>query len=166
MRYGLRIKTLLLVVAGLGLAHGAMAKDAGTLAPADNLKAGQAYLAKVAKQPGVVVLPSGVMYRVVARSPSPGDKPTVADRVTVNYEGKLINGSVFDSSYARHEPVTFPLGQVVPAWQQGLPQMHIGDEIILYVPPSQAYGDRDLSPDIPPNSTLIFRVHLLGIEGK
>ncbi len=152
-------KTLVLALAGMCLAGGAVAQTA-----ADNLKTGKAYLAKVAKQPGVVTLPTGVMYRVISRAPNPGDKPTVADTVTLDYEGKLIDGAVFDSSYARQQSATFPLGQLVPAWKQAIPQMHVGDEIILYTPPSEAYGDRDLSPDIPPNSTLIFRVHLIGIE--
>lgn len=133
---------------------------------AENLKTGEAYLAKVAKQPGVVVLPSGVMYRTVARSLTPGAQPTVADNVTIEYEGKLISGAVFDSSYARHEPANFPLGRLIKAWQVAIPQMHVGDEIILYTPPSQAYGERDLSPDIPPNSTLIFRVHLVAIGAQ
>jgi FKBP-type peptidyl-prolyl cis-trans isomerase len=143
------------------LAGGAMSQTAQ-----DNLKTGADYLAKVARQPGVVVLPSGVMYRVVSRSLAPGGQPSVADTVTVDYEGKLISGSVFDSSYARHEPITFPLAQLVPAWKQAIPQMHVGDEIVLYTPPSQAYGERDLSPDIPPNSTLIFRVRLIGIDQR
>ena len=132
----------------------------------ENLKAGQAYLAKVAKTPGVVRLPSGVMYRVVSRAPAPGAQPTVADTVTIDYEGKLISGQVFDSSYARHEPAALPLDRLVPAWQQVIPLMHVGDEVILYTPPSQAYGDRDLSPDIPPDSTLVFRVHLIGIGAQ
>ena len=129
----------------------------------DNLKAGKAYLAHVAKEPGVVKLPSGVMYRIVSRAPAPGAQPSVADTVTIDYEGKLISGQVFDSSYARHEPAALPLGQLVSAWQQVIPLMHVGDEVILYTPPSEAYGDRDLSPDIPPDSTLVFRVHLIGI---
>lgn len=133
---------------------------------AENLKTGQDYLAKIEKQPGVVKLPSGVMYRTVSRSLTPGQQPTVQDYVTIHYEGKLLNGNVFDSSYARGEPATFPLGRLVPAWQQAIPQMRVGDEIILYTPPSEAYGDRDLSPDIPPNSTLIFRVHLIAIGQK
>jgi FKBP-type peptidyl-prolyl cis-trans isomerase len=129
----------------------------------ENLKIGQEFLAKVEKQPGVIKLPSGVMYRVISRSKTPGAQPSVQDVVTLHYEGKLINGSVFDSSYAHNEPATFPLGRLVPAWQQAIPQMHVGDEIILYTPPSEAYGERDLSPDIPPNSTLIFRVRLFSI---
>ncbi len=130
-----------------------------------NLKAGQKYLASIARQPGVVKLKTGVLYRIVSRSPNPGAQPTVADTVTIDYEGKLITGQVFDSSYARHEPAALPLDRLVPAWQEVIPLMHTGDEVILYTPPSEAYGDRDLSPDIPPNSTLIFRVHLIGIGG-
>ena len=147
----------------LGILTAAAAVPAMAQTAAENLSAGKTYLAKVAKAPGVVVLPSGVMYRIVSRAPNPGAQPTVADNVTIDYEGKLLNGNVFDSSYARHEPANFPLGRLVPAWQQVIPQMHVGDEVILYTPPSEAYGDRDLSPDIPPNSTLIFRVHLIGI---
>ena len=140
--------------------------DAAESVAAQNLKTGADYLAGIAKVPGVVVLPSGVMYKIESRSLEPGAQPTVADNVTINYEGKLIDGKVFDSSFARNEPANFPLGRLVSAWQQVIPLMHVGDEVILYTPPSSAYGERDLSPDIPPNSTLIFRVHLLGIGAK
>jgi FKBP-type peptidyl-prolyl cis-trans isomerase len=132
----------------------------------DNLKIGPDYLANVAKQPGVVTLPSGVMYRLISRTPVQGAQPTVADNVTIHYEGKLINGNVFDSSFERGQPANFPLGRLIPAWKQAIPQMHVGDEILLFTPASQAYGDRDLSPDIPPNSTLIFRVRLYGIGAQ
>jgi peptidylprolyl isomerase/FKBP-type peptidyl-prolyl cis-trans isomerase FklB len=128
-----------------------------------NLQKGQAFLSETAKVPGVSVLPSGVMYKIISRSPNPGAQPTVADNVTINYEGKLLDGSVFDSSFARNEPANFPLGRLIPAWQQVIPLMHVGDEIVLYTPPTSAYGERDLG-EIPPNSTLIFRVHLLGIN--
>ncbi len=131
-----------------------------------NLKTGKEFLTATAKVPGVVALPSGVLYKLVSRAPSPGAQPTVADTVTINYEGKLIGGQVFDSSYARNEPASFPLGRLISAWQQVIPHMHVGDEIVLYTPPTSAYGERDLSPDIPPNSTLIFRVQLLGIAGQ
>ncbi len=161
MRHGwTRVLCLALMLAG-GSAMTAHAQTAD-----DNLKTGQAFLARTAKTPGVVVLPSGVMYRTVSRSPNPGAQPTVDDNVTINYEGKLITGQVFDSSYARNEPANFPLGRLIDAWKQVIPLMHVGDEIILYTPPSAAYGDRDMSPDIPPNSTLIFRVQLLGIGAQ
>lgn len=131
-------------------------------AAAANLKTGEAYLATIAKQPGIVKLPTGVMYKLISRAPTPGPQPTVDDTVTINYEGKLVDGTVFDSSYARHEPATFPLNRLVPAWQQAIPQMHVGDEIMLYVPSSQGYGERDMG-EIPPNSALIFHIQLLGI---
>lgn len=132
---------------------------------AANLVDGEKFLAERAKEPGMVVLPSGVMYKVVSRAASPGAQPKVSDTVTINYEGKLLNGHVFDSSYARNEPATFPLGRLVPAWQEVIPLLKTGDEIILYTPPSQAYGERDAG-DIPPNSTLIFRIQLLGVQRK
>ena len=132
---------------------------------AANLAEGEKFLAERAKEPGMIVLPSGVMYKVVSRASTPGPQPTVSDTVTINYEGKLLNGNVFDSSYARNEPATFPLGRLVPAWQEVIPLLKTGDEIIMYTPPSQAYGERDAG-DIPPNSTLIFRIQLLGVQGK
>jgi FKBP-type peptidyl-prolyl cis-trans isomerase FklB len=132
---------------------------------AANLAEGEKFLAERAKEPGMIVLPSGVMYKVVSRAAAPGPQPSVSDTVTINYEGKLLNGNVFDSSYARNEPATFPLGRLVPAWQEVIPLLKTGDEIIMYTPPSQAYGDRDAG-DIPPNSTLIFRIQLLGVQGK
>jgi peptidylprolyl isomerase/FKBP-type peptidyl-prolyl cis-trans isomerase FklB len=134
-------------------------------AASQNLKDGEAYLADIAKQPGIIKLPSGVMYRIVSRAANPGAQPTINDTVKINYEGKLLNGHVFDSSYARNEPAEFPLGRLVPAWQEVIPLLHVGDEVTLYTPPSQGYGERDMG-EIPPNSTLIFRIQLLGVQGK
>ena len=130
-----------------------------------NLAAGKKFMAQAAKTPGMAKLPSGVMYRIISRAPAPGAQPTLADTVKIDYEGKLITGQVFDSSYARGEAADLPLDRLVPAWQEVIPLMHVGDEVILYTPPSQAYGDRDMSPDIPPDSTLIFHIHLIAIEG-
>ena len=172
MRYVWTKKVPIFCLAFLLAACGqAMDKSHAADIAEQNLKTGQDFLATTAKVPGVVVLPSGVMYKIVSRAIPAADgsapaQPTVADNVTINYEGKLIDGKVFDSSYARNEPANFPLGRLVSAWQQVIPLMHVGDEVILYTPPSAAYGDRDLSPDIPPNSTLIFRVQLLGIGAQ
>ena len=130
-----------------------------------NLADGEKFLADHAKEPGMIVLPSGVMYKIVSRAASPGPQPRASDTVTINYEGKLLNGHVFDSSYARNEPATFPLGRLVPAWQEVIPLLKTGDEIIMYSPPSQAYGEADMG-EIPPNSTLIFRIQLLDVQGK
>jgi len=159
------ISLALMLAANSASAQSSASAQEHSSAADENLAAGKKFMAQVAKTPGMVKLPSGVMYRIVSRAPSPGAQPTVADTVRIDYEGKLITGQVFDSSYARHEAADLPLDRLVPAWQQVIPQMHVGDEVILYTPPSEAYGDRDLSPDIPPDSTLIFRVHLIAIEG-
>ncbi|MGA9657564.1 MAG: FKBP-type peptidyl-prolyl cis-trans isomerase [Asticcacaulis sp.] len=134
-------------------------------AAAKNLSEGTAFLADIAKQPDVIKLPSGVMYKIVKRAEPPGAQPTLNDTVKINYEGKLIDGTVFDSSYARNQPADFPLAKLVPAWQEVIPLLHVGDEVTLWTPPSQGYGERDMG-DIPPNSTLIFRIELLGVNGK
>lgn len=140
----------------------AMAVEAGK-----NLEAGKAFLAKIAKEPGVITLPSGLMYKVVS-SPNPkAAKPTINDTVAVMYEGRLIDGKVFDSSYERGEPAQFPVNQVVPGWQEGIPLMHKGDTYMLYVPADLGYGDRRTPGDkIPPNSALVFKVELLAIQGE
>lgn len=160
-----------LVLAGCGDRHDDIEKEMAAYqssmdaTASQNLKAGQDYLGKVAREPGVVTLPSGLMYKVV-ESPNPSaPQPTVKDTVTVNYEGKLIDGTTFDSSYQRNEPASFPLGGVVEAWQIGIPLMHKGDTIMLYVPPKLGYGEQNQGP-IPPNSVLVFKVQLLGINGK
>jgi len=87
------------------------------------------------------------------------------DTVTVHYRGTLTDGSVFDSSYDRGEPATFPLMQVVPGWRQGIPLMPVGSQYKLYIPPDLGYGPA-AKPGIPANSVLIFEVELLGIEGR
>ena len=151
----------------LGLVLGLAGCGEGRLARAD-LAAAQAFLAANAKAPGVQTLPSGVQYRVVARGPADGPTPSPDDEVKVNYEGKLLNGQVFDSSFARGQPVDFTLGQLIPAWVEALQRMRPGDEWMLYVPPDQGYGERRSGP-IPPNSLLVFRIQLLGVlkhEGR
>ena len=128
----------------------------------DNLNAARGFLTLNGKQPGVVSLASGLEYRVVRSGPADGPHPDAGDEMKVNYEGKLLNGMVFDSSFARGEPADLPLAGLVPAWMQALPLMRPGDEWILYVPPSLGYGEHG-AVGIPPNSLLIFRVQLLGV---
>lgn len=132
---------------------------------AANQVANAAFLAKTAKEAGVVTLPSGLMYKVIATPNPSAPQPTAQDTVTVNYEGKLVDGTVFDSSYQRNQPATFPLSRVVEAWQIGIPLMHQGDTYMLYVPAKLGYGEKDMG-EIPPNSVLVFKVQLLGIGGK
>jgi FKBP-type peptidyl-prolyl cis-trans isomerase len=128
----------------------------------DNLKAAKGFLAANGRQPGVITLPSGLEYKVVHSGPADGPHPGAGDELKVNYEGKFLNGKVFDSSFARGEPADLPLAGLIPGWVEALPLMRPGDEWILYVPPSLGYGEN--SPDaIPPNSLLIFRIQLLGV---
>lgn len=138
------------------------AQDAA--AAATNIKAGQDFLAKIDKEPGVVALPSGLRYKVVS-SPDPNaPKPPADATVKINYEGKLIDGTVFDSSYERGTPATFPLSRLVKAWQVAVPMMHKGDTWMLYVPADLGYGQADMGA-IPPNSTLVFKIQLLDFQG-
>jgi FKBP-type peptidyl-prolyl cis-trans isomerase FklB len=123
---------------------------------------GEAFLAKNAHEAGVQTLPSGLQYKVVASGPAGGPSPKRGDMVKVHYEGKLISGEVFDSSFARNKPALMPLDGLVSAWMEALPRMHVGDEWILYAPPALGYGPEGAGP-IPPNSVLIFRVKLLGL---
>jgi len=137
-----------------------LAQPAAAAAP-PSAAAGADFLAKNAKAAGVVTLPSGLQYKVVSSGPA-GPSPKEGDVIKVHYEGKLISGEVFDSSFARNKPALMPLGDLVPAWMEAIPKMKVGDEWVLYCPPSLGYGERGAGP-IPPNSVLIFRVKLLGM---
>ena len=128
----------------------------------ESLAAADAFMAKNAKEPGVVTLPEGLQYKVVRSGPNGGMHPTRADEVKVNYEGKLIDGTVFDSSYERGVPASFPLDGLVPAWIIALQRMKAGDEWMLYVPPALGYGAQDKGP-IPGNSVMIFRIELIDV---
>jgi FKBP-type peptidyl-prolyl cis-trans isomerase len=139
---------------GLGAAHAQPAAPAAG-SPAD-------FMAKTGKEPGVVTLPSGLAYKVVASGPAGGPSPKPGDVIKVHYEGKLVTGQVFDSSFARGKPVLMPLEGLVAAWMEALPKMKVGDEWTLYVPPQLGYGPDGQGP-IPPNAVLIFRVKLLGM---
>ena len=134
-------------------------KDAKAAA---NVDAGKAFLANNAKQPGVKVLPSGLQYKVVRSGPPEGLRPQKGDEVKVNYEGKLLSGQVFDSSYERGVPAAMPLDALIPGWVEALQLMRPGDEWVLYVPSSLGYGDEGAG-EIPPGSTLIFRIELIGV---
>lgn len=106
---------------------------------------------------------SGLKYQVMKQGTGTVS-PKATDKVKVHYHGTLLNGTVFDSSVQRGEPVTFPLNQVIPGWTEGLQLMHVGDKFKFEIPPNLAYGEASPSPAIPPNSTLVFEVELLGIE--
>ncbi|OGT39920.1 MAG: hypothetical protein A3E81_02035 [Gammaproteobacteria bacterium RIFCSPHIGHO2_12_FULL_36_30] len=129
---------------------------------AKNLIDGQQFLAKNAKEAGVVTLPSGLQYKII--TPGNGDSPTANDTVTVNYEGKLINGTVFDSSYKRGQPATFKVGQVIAGWQEALKLMKPGATWMLYIPANLAYGPQGSMGAIGPNEALIFKVDLISVK--
>ena len=128
----------------------------------ESLAAAQAFLAQNARQPGVVTLADGLQYKIVRSGPASGAKPSPTDEVKVNYEGKLVDGTVFDSSYERGTPASFPLQGLVPAWKEALVMMRPGDEWTLYVPPELGYGAEDKGP-IPGNSVMIFRIELIDV---
>ena len=128
-----------------------------------NLKEEAEFLAKNAKAEGVVTTESGLQYQVVKQGD--GEKPKATDVVKVHYRGTLLNGEEFDSSYKRGEPVTFPVGRVIPGWTEALQLMSVGSKYKLFIPSKLGYGQRG-APSIGPNSTLVFDVELLGIETK
>jgi len=130
----------------------------------DNLKAGEAFLEANKSKPGVVTLASGLQYKILVAGNGP--KPRAVDTVVCNYRGTLIDGTEFDSSYKRGEPATFPLARVIKGWTEALQLMPVGSKWQLFVPASLAYGERSPGPEIPPNSTLIFEVELISIQGQ
>ena len=130
-----------------------------------NQQAGTDFMTDNGQRDGVVTTESGLQYEVIESGDAQGAQPTATDVVTVHYEGKLVDGTVFDSSIARGEPIDFPVGQVIPGWVEALQLMRVGDKWKLTIPSELAYGEASPSPLIPPNSVLTFEVELLGIEG-
>jgi FKBP-type peptidyl-prolyl cis-trans isomerase FklB len=129
---------------------------------AGNLKAGQDFLEENKKKPGVVALPSGLQYEILVEGG--GSRPVATNKVTCHYHGTLIDGTVFDSSVRRGQPATFPLNAVIKGWTEGLQLMPAGSKWRFYIPPHLAYGDRQVSAQIGPNSALIFDVELISFS--
>ena len=125
-------------------------------------EAGEKFLAENAKRPEVKTTPSGLQYEIIEATI--GQKPKATDKVKVHYEGTLTDGTVFDSSYKRGEPITFGLNQVIKGWTEGLQLMSIGSKYKLYIPYQLGYGAQGAGAAIPPYAALIFTVELLGIE--
>lgn len=113
-------------------------------------------------KPGVVTTASGLQYEIVREGA--GEKPMLADTVTVHYKGQLSDGTVFDSSYDRGEPATFPLDRVIQGWQEGLQLIPIGGHYRIYVPYELGYGERGAGQNIPPYSSLVFDVELISVQ--
>jgi FKBP-type peptidyl-prolyl cis-trans isomerase FklB len=128
----------------------------------DTKSQGEAFLQENSKKEGVQVTESGLQYEVLTMGK--GARPSATDRVKVHYQGTLIDGTVFDSSYERGEPIVFGLNQVIKGWTEGVQLMPVGSKFRFFIPYNLAYGERGAGESIPPYSTLIFEVELLGIE--
>lgn len=126
-----------------------------------NKEAGEKFLADNAKKEGIKVTQSGLQYEVLTEGK--GDKPKETDTVRCHYEGRLIDGNVFDSSFKRNQPADFPVNQVIPGWVEALQLMPVGSKWRLYIPSDLAYGEHGAGDLIGPNMTLIFDVELLEI---
>ena len=132
-------------------------------AGADGVSAGRAFLTQNARAPGVKVTPSGLQYKVLKSGPASGRMPRGEDEVSVNYEGQLLDGTVFDSTYQRGEPAVFGVNGLIAAWTEALQMMRPGDMWELYAPANLAYGDEGAGP-IPPGSVLKFKIELLAVN--
>ena len=130
---------------------------------AANARKSAAFMARNAKLPGVVSLPSGIQYSVMKK----GDgkvSPTVSSTVVVNYRGMLVDGTEFDSTWAHGAPVSFAVDHVIPGWRDVIPRMHVGDRWKVVIPPQLAYGKAGALPRIGPNEALVFEIELLAIK--
>ncbi|MEM9603623.1 MAG: FKBP-type peptidyl-prolyl cis-trans isomerase [Pseudomonadota bacterium] len=141
----------------------AESQKAQEAATAEARAAGEAFLAEQAAREGVMSTDSGLLYEV--KVAGDGAKPAATDQVTVHYEGRLIDGTVFDSSIARGEPTSFALNQVIPGWTEGLQLMPVGSKYTFYIPSDLAYGARGAGGSIGPHQALIFDVELIAIGG-
>jgi len=129
---------------------------------AEEKKAGQAFLAKAAAEQGATKTASGLIIKTL--TPGKGASPKATDKVKVHYQGSLTDGTVFDSSIQRGEPVTFPLNGVIKCWTEGVQMMKVGEKSRLVCPAELAYGERGAPPRIKPGATLVFDIELLAIE--
>lgn len=128
----------------------------------ESAKAGKKFLEENGKREGVTTTASGLQYEIVQAAK--GAQPRATDVVTVHYEGKLTDGTVFDSSIQRGSPIDLPVNGVIPGWVEGLQLMHVGEKVKLYIPSELAYGEQSPSPAIPANSVLVFDLELIGIK--
>ena len=169
MQFKNHMKSFFILTLALGLLAGCGVKENKTDTTAKpDMKTdsqpvnGETFLAQNAKKEGVVTTASGLQYKVIQSGT--GESPKLTDRVKVHYHGTLIDGTVFDSSVQRGQPISFPVNGVIPGWVEALQLMKVGDKWQLFIPAKLAYGDQSPSQAIPPNSVLIFEVELLGIE--
>lgn len=146
----------------LSVAGIALAAFLNTTMAQTALEQGKAFLAENANKPGVHQTASGLQYKIL--EPGTGKSPKATDVVLVNYRGTLLNGTEFDSSYKRNEPIEFPLNRVIPGWTEGVQLIKEGGKIQLFIPPNLAYGSQGAGGAIGPDETLIFEVELLKVR--
>ena len=164
---GLALAVLLALVVVLvwaGTRFAAGVGPAPLTAAADSGAAGRAYLSANKGKPGVHTTASGLQYEVLTEGTGP--RPAASDTVAVHYEGKLLDGTVFDSSIARGQPAVFPLNRVIPGWTEGVQLMPTGSKYRFTIPSELAYGTSGAGDVIPPNAVLVFDIELLAIKGS
>ncbi len=154
-----RVPALLLALALAACGPKPAAPDAAATDTPDGVK----FLARNATAPGVTVLPDGLQYKVVRSGPPGALSPQKGDEIKLNYEGTLIDGTVFDSTYRQGQPAVMGLDGLVPGWMEALPKMRVGDTWFLYLPSKLGYGARGAGGVIPPNAVLVFKIELLGV---
>ncbi len=129
-----------------------------------NHQLGAAFLAANKSRPGIITTPSGLQYKILTAGTGP--RPSTTDRVVVDYEGRFLNGKIFDSSYQRGQSIVLPVNGVISGWQEALKLMPVGSVWEVYIPSNLAYGEKGAGDIIDPNETLIFKVHLIAIQGN
>ena len=139
-----------------------MISSANAKSSEENKAEGVAFLAENTKKDGIKTTSSGLQYEVL--NLGEGNKPSSTDNVSVHYEGKTLDGKIFDSSYKRGTPATFPLNRVIAGWTEGVQLMPVGSKFRFFIPSALAYGERGAGADIGPNATLIFDVELISIQ--
>ena len=152
----------LAVVATFTLTNTMIMAQENSSSASSNLAKGQTFLKENSSKPGVHTTPSGLQYKVVTEGH--GKSPKATDTVLVHYRGTTIDGTEFDSSYKRNEPISFPLNGVIPGWTEGVQLMKEGGKVQLFIPSNLAYGSRGAGGVIAPDSTLIFDIELLKVQ--
>lgn len=140
----------------------AQARSAYAKLAVTNLQKAKQFFAQNKNQKGIVTLPSGVQYKVL-QDGNGAKSPTLQSDVTLQYRGAFLDGTVFDNTYDRNQPVQFPVSEMIRGWQQVITRMHGGDHWQVYIPPQMAYGERGQPPRIGPNEALVFDIHLIDI---
>lgn len=157
-----RILTACLVVMALAACGKTAPKPSHSAAA--GAEVAKTFLAANATKEGVKTLPDGLQYKVIKSGPADGVPPKATDEVKVHYEGTLIDGTIFDSSYQNGVPAIFHVNEVVPGWTEVLQLMRPGDTWMVYLPPELGYGERGQGDAIPPNTALVFKVELLDVR--